>query len=75
MLYIGLNREKHEKSSCLKPMIFGMWHHLVDYARGAKNGPALGGYIFYIDLYRENIKKSSRLKHDLAAFPLIYDAH
>ena len=48
MLYIGLNREKHEKiflSETIWPraMIFGMYrHHLVDYAPGAKNGPAPG---------------------------------
>ena len=58
MLYIGLDREKHEKiflSETIRPraMIFGMYrHHLVDYAPGAKNGPAPGGYIFYIGLYR-----------------------
>ena len=58
MLYIGLNREKHEKiflSENIRPraMIFGMLHHLVDYAPWAKNGPAPGGHIFYIGLYRE----------------------
>ena len=49
MLYIGLNREKHEEkknflSETIRPraMIFGMQHHLVDYAPMVKNGPALG---------------------------------
>ena len=39
MLYIGLKREKHEKiflSETISPraMIFGMKHHLGDYAPG-----------------------------------------
>ena len=47
MLYIGLNREIYEKiflSENIKPraMIFGMKHFLIDYAPGAKNGPAPG---------------------------------
>ena len=62
MIYIGLNREKNETfflSETIRPraMIFGMYHHLVDYAPGAKNGPALGGHIFYIGLYREKHRK------------------
>ena len=57
-LYIGLNRENHEKiflSETTRPrtMIFGMLHHLVDYAPGAKKWPRPGGHIFYIGLYRE----------------------
>ena len=45
MLYIGLNREKPEKiilSETIRSraMIFGMKRHFVDYAPGAKNGPA-----------------------------------
>ena len=52
MLYIGLNRKKHEKiflSETFRPraMIFGMKHHLEDYVPGAKMAPP-GGHIFYI---------------------------
>ena len=52
MLYIGLNRERHAKiflSETIRPraMIFGMTHHLVDYAPGAKNGSAPGSLILH----------------------------
>ena len=49
-----------------KALIFGMYHHLVDIyqvclndAPGAKNGPApwVMCHMFYIGLYRENMKK------------------
>ena len=71
MFYIGLYREKHEKtflSETKRPraMIFGMKHHLVNAGvnlyqvcsndiPGAKNGPPRG-HMFYLGLYRENIK-------------------
>ena len=52
-----------------RALIFGMKHHLVDFnqvcsnnAPWAKNGPAPGYHMFCIDLYRENMKKSSSLK-------------
>ena len=45
-------------------MIFGMLHLLVDlyqvcsnYSLFALNGPAPGGHMFYICLYRQNVKK------------------
>ena len=51
-----------------RALIFGMQHHLVNlyqvcenYAPVAKNGPALGGHMFYKGLYKETWKKSSRL--------------
>ena len=52
MLYIGLNREKHEKiflSETIRPrtMILGMSHHLVDYAPGAKMAPLRGSHILH----------------------------
>ena len=63
----ALNREAHEKiflSETIRPrtMIFGMQHHLVDYAPGAKNGPALGVTYFTLAYKRKNIEKSSCLK-------------
>ena len=66
MFYIGLYKEKHENiflSETIRPraMTFGMWHYLVDYAPGAKNGLPWG-HIFYIGLYREKHQKSSCLK-------------
>ena len=54
MLYIGINREKHEQiflSDTIRPgaLIFGMMHYLVvfyqicsNHTPGAKNGPTLG---------------------------------
>ena len=50
MLYIGLNREKDENiflSEIIRhrAMVFGMKHHLIDYAPGAKNGIASGSHI------------------------------
>ena len=68
MLYIGLNREKHEKiflSETIRPraMIFGMYrHHLVDYAPGAKNGPAPGVTSFTLAYIGKNIEKCLCLK-------------
>ena len=67
MLYIGLNREKHENiflSETISPraMIFGMQHHLVDYAHGAKNVPAPGVTYFTFAYTGKNIEKSSCLK-------------
>ena len=68
-LKIDFQDTNYKKSSCLKPLIFGMKHHLVDlnqactnYAPGAKNGPIPGGHIFYIGIYRENMKTSFCLK-------------
>ena len=69
MLYIGLYRENHEKillSETTRPraLIVGIMHHLVNlyqvcsnYIPGAKNDPTPGDQMFYIDLYRENMKK------------------
>ena len=55
-----------------RALIFSMWHYLVDlyqvcsnYPPGAKNGSAPGGHMFYIGLYRENMKKSSCLKPEV----------
>ena len=52
MLYIGLNRVKHEKifwSETIRPraMILGMSYHLVDYAPGAKMAPPGGSHILH----------------------------
>ena len=53
------------------PLLFGMSHHLVDlyqvcssYSPWVKIAPPLGSIVslFYIGLYRENVKKSSCLK-------------
>ena len=51
-------------SETIRPraMIFGIWHHLVDYAPGAKNGPAPGVTYFTLAYIGKNIKKSSCLK-------------
>ena len=69
MFYIGLYREQHEKiflSETTRPraLIFGMKYHLVDlyqvcsnYSPGFKNGPAPGGHMLYIGLYREQHEK------------------
>ena len=67
MLYIGLNREKHEKiflSETIRPraLIFGMKHHIVDYAPGAKNGPVPGVTYFTLAYIGKNVEKSSCLK-------------
>ena len=67
MLYIDINREKHEKiflSETIRPraMIFGMLHHLVDYALGAKNGPTPGVIYLSLAYIGKNIEKSSCLK-------------
>ena len=61
ILYIGLYREKHEKiflSETTRPraMIFGMKHQLVDYAPGAKNGPALGVTYFTLAYLGKTLK-------------------
>ena len=73
MFYIGFYREKQEKiflseSTRLTALIFGMEHHLLNlyqvcsnYVPGAKNDRS-GGHMFYIALYRKNMKKSSLLK-------------
>ena len=52
-----------------RALVFGMQHHLVDhsqgssnYVTGAKNWLRPGGYMFYIGLCRENMKKCSCLK-------------
>ena len=44
--------------------MFGLKHHLVDlhqvcenYSRRAKDDAHPGGHMFYIGLYRENVKK------------------
>ena len=72
----GLHRlikEKHEKilSETTRPraFIFSVKHHLVDlyqvcsnYAPGANKWAGRRGRMFCIDLYRENLKKSSCLK-------------
>ena len=67
MLYIGLNREKHENiflSETIKhrAMIFGMQHHLVDYAPGAKNGPTQGVTYFTFAYIGKNTENSFCLK-------------
>ena len=71
--YIGSYRDKHEKkilseTVCHRALIFGIKHHLVDSTKFVqimplvpKMGPP-GGHMFYIGLYRENMKKSSCLK-------------
>ena len=68
MIYIGLYREVHGKiflSETMRPraLILGMQHHLVDfyqvcsnYAPGTKKWPCPRGHMFYIGLYRENMK-------------------
>ena len=74
MFYIDLYRENMKKiflplTTRPRVLIFGMMRLLVDlyrvcsnYINGAKNGPVPRGYMFYIGLYRENMKKSSCLK-------------
>ena len=67
MLYLGFNREKHEKmflSETIGPraMIFDMKHHFVDYSPGAKNGPYPGVTYFTLAYIGKNIKKSPSLK-------------
>ena len=69
-----LIKGKHEyifssKTTRPRALIYGMKHHLVDlyqicsnYAPRAKHGPVLGGHMFYMGLYREKMRKSSRLK-------------
>ena len=58
MLYIGLNREKHEKiflSETTRPraMIFGMYHPSpCGLCPWGRKWPRPGGHIFYIGLYR-----------------------
>ena len=58
-------------SETIRPraLIYGMVHDLVDlyqvcsnYLTGAKIAQLLWGHMFYIGLYRENMKKSSVLK-------------
>ena len=70
MLYIDLYREKHETFflfETIRPraLIFGMKHHLVDfyqlcsnYTPGSNYGPAPGGHMLYIGLYREQHEKN-----------------
>ena len=68
MFYIGLYGENMKLLTFLsettrpRALIFGMEHHLVDlyqvcsnYAPGAKSG-----HMFYIGLYRNNMKQPSR---------------
>ena len=69
MFYIGLYREVRGKFSCLKLLIFGMKHHLMDlyqvcsnYDPVAKNGPAPGVTYFTLAYIGENMEKSSCLK-------------
>ena len=69
MLYIGLNREKHEKiflseTTRSRALIFGMKHHQMNlyqvcsnYTPWAKNGPTPGGHMLYIGLNREKYEK------------------
>ena len=60
-------------------LIFGIYHHLVNlyqvcsnYIAWAKNGHA-PGHMFYIGLYRGNVKKSSCLKpQGLEPWYLVY---
>ena len=46
-------------SETLRPraMIYGIKHHLVDYAPGAKNGPAPGVTYFTLDYVGEKHRK------------------
>ena len=45
-----------------RAMIFGMKYPIVDYAPGAKNGPAPEITFFTLAYIRKNIEKSSCLK-------------
>ena len=62
---IPICKEKHEqiflsKTTRPRALILGMKHHLVNPYQLCSNNPL--GHMFYIGLYRENMKKSSCLK-------------
>ena len=76
MFYVDPYREKPLKIFLFEtrrpmPLIFGTQLCLVDlcqdcssYSPEAKNGPLLVAHMFNMDLYRENIEKSSFLKQE-----------
>ena len=69
MLCINFYRENMKKiflSETIRPraLILGMKHHpsLFNLCPWVQKWAHLGGHIFYIGLYRENMKRSSCLK-------------